>query len=509
MYFLFRNIDPSQRTDTEQMSAKLNFQKKLSALLVYGRPPLVFGGMLCALAVMWTRNPLLYTIGVTLLVISMSFDLIDGWFSSRYQPSNTLVHLADRVMDKIVYSIIFPLVAVGIMWRLLFTSPPGTKAELFHGIFVLILCVTVLIRDNFAHFMRFFAMRKGPDPEPREFTRLRTIVAAPVGTLLYAHAFYVQGGESSQIYLWISWLGNLPLRVLFLIEIVFLIINFGSIAANCRKYGTYCLDEICDEDERLRRNILSFFPNSLTIMNALMGLLAVFFAYQDRIREAYLFLIGAAIFDKLDGALARKLGLTEPLPEQNQPHRVSVGGILDDIADAVSFCIVPAWIFYLSFGDVSDPVVQQLPVGLVAVLYTLMGIIRLIYFTLDRAPIPGFFKGMPTPAAALLVAAPLIMLNQAVGEASEWTRYWGIFCFGLMILSGILMNLYPLRYLHLGRFMDKHSWFGYLNMLFLIIFLFTPYLGYAALTYMLLYVFSPLLTWRIPPNQRPPAGRVS
>ncbi len=484
------------------MSSNLNFQSKFSALLVYGRPPLVFGGMLCALGVMWTRNPLLYTLGVTLLVVSMSFDLIDGWFSSRFQSSSTLVHLADRVMDKIVYSIIFPLVAVGIMWRLLYTSLPGNKAELFHGIFVLILCVTVLIRDNFAHFMRFFAMRTGPEPEIREFTRLRTIVAAPVGTLLYAHAFYVPGSLTSQIYIWISWLGNLPLRVLFLIEIVFLIINFGSIAAYCRKYGAYCLDEICDEDERLRRNILSFFPNTLTIMNAIMGLLAVFFAYQGRMREAYLFLIGAAIFDKLDGALARKLGLTEPLPAQSRPHQISFGSILDDIADAVSFCIVPAWIFYLSLGDAADPVLRQLPVKLAAVLYTLLGIARLCYFTFDRTPVPGFFKGMPTPAAALLVAAPLIMFNQAVQEASEWARYWGIFCFGLMIFSGILMNLYPLRYLHLGRFMDRHSWFGRLNMLLLIIFIFTPYLGYAALMYMLLYVLSPLITWRILPKQR-------
>jgi phosphatidylserine synthase len=305
---------------------------------------------------------------------------------------------------------------------------------------------------------------------------------------------------NSQIYIWISWLGNLPLRILFLIEIVFLIINFGSIAAYCRKYGAYCLDEICDEDERLRRNILSFFPNTLTIMNAMMGLLAVFFAYQDRIREAYLFLIGAAIFDKLDGALARKLGLTEPLPEQKRPHQISFGSIMDDIADAVSFCIVPAWIFYLSLGDVSDPVIQQLPVGLGAVLYTLMGIIRLIYFTLDRTPVPGFFKGMPTPAAALLVTAPLIMFNHAVQESSEWVSYWGVFCFGLMIFSGIMMNFYPLRYLHLGRFMDRHSWFGRLNMLLLVIFMFTPYLGYVALIYMLLYVLSPLITWRILPK---------
>jgi phosphatidylserine synthase len=129
-----------------------------------------------------------------------------------------------------------------------------------------------------------------------------------------------------------------------------------------------------------------------------------------------------------------------------------------------------------------------------------MGIVRLIYFTIDRTPIPGFFKGMPTPAAALLVAAPLIMFNQAVGDASEWARYWGILCFGLMIFSAIMMNLYPIRYLHIGRFIDKHSWFGRINLVLLVILIFTPYLGYAALIYMFLYVLSPLITRRIQPN---------
>ncbi|MBW2640305.1 MAG: CDP-alcohol phosphatidyltransferase family protein, partial [Deltaproteobacteria bacterium] len=93
------------------MAATLNFQRKFSALLVYGRPPLVFGGMLCGIAVMWTRNPLLYTLGVSLLFISMSFDMIDGWLTTRFHLHSTLAHLTDRVMDKIVYSIIFPLVA--------------------------------------------------------------------------------------------------------------------------------------------------------------------------------------------------------------------------------------------------------------------------------------------------------------------------------------------------------------------------------------------------------------
>lgn len=487
------------------MSKKRFFTNKVTAILVYGRPPLIFAGMLCAVGVMWNRSPLLYTMGVSFLFLSMTFDLVDGWFAARFQPHPTMAQLADRIMDKIVYSIIFPLIAVGVMWRLLHGAPGYSRIEMLHAIFVLMLCVAVLIRDNFASFMRNFAIRQGQEPEPSEFTRLRTIVAAPVSALLYAHAFYVPespAGPPSQVYGWISAIAHLPTRGLFFIEILFFIITFGSIAVYCRKYGTYCLDELCLDDTLLRRRILSVFPNALTVMNAMMGLLAVFFAYQGRIREAYLLLIGAAMFDKLDGAVARRLGLTEPLPEQEASgKRISLGGIMDDLADGVSFCLVPAWIFYITFSGVENEMIERLAVGPIVFFYGVMGIVRLIYFTLDKNPIPGFFKGMPTPAGALLVTAPLIMFNQAVQESSGWIGVWGVVCVSLMVLTAILMNIYPIPYIHLGRFMSRKPWFGRANMLLLISVVFTPYLGHVAFLYMILYMFSPLVTWRINPER--------
>ena len=481
------------------MTKREIISQKITALFVYGRPPLVFAGMMCAIAVIWKQSPVVYTIGVVLLFISMSFDLVDGWFAARFELHPKLAPLADRLMDKLVYSIIFPLVAVGIMWRVHFSSPNPTKAEVLHAILVLLLSVTVLIRDNFAHFMRSFAIRKDQEPEYKEFTRLRTIVAAPVGALLYAYAFYVPEGPPSKIYFWISWLGNLPLRGLFFIEIIFLIINFGSIAGYVRKYGALCLDELCLGNEPLRRRILAFFPNALTVMNAMMGLLAVFFAYQERIREASLFLIGAALFDKLDGAVARKLGLTEPPKEKGQKKVINFGSLLDDISDAVSFCIAPAWIFYIVLASNPDPLIQKLPIGLIAWLYALMGIARLIYFTLDKSPIPGFFKGMPTPAAALLVISGLIIFAQAVNDGSDWVKFWGVFNFVLLILAAVLMNSYPIRYLHLGRFMSRHPWFGR-GTLIVICSVFTPYYGQACLIYMFLYTLSPIITWRVEPE---------
>jgi len=487
------------------MAPILRLPQKTTAVLVYSRPLLVFAGMLCAVAVMWNRSPVLYTLGVTFLFISMTFDLVDGWFAARFEPHPTLAHLADRLMDKLVYSIIFPLVAVGVMWRLIFISPEHSRLELLHAIFVLLMCVTVLVRDNFASFMRSFAIRQGQDPEPAEYTRLRTVVAAPVGALLFAHAFFIPEapiGPPSKIYPWISWLGEIPVPHLFFIEIIFFVITFGSIAAYSRKYGTYCLDELCLDDTELRRKILSFFPNALTVMNAMMGLLAVFFAYQHRLREAFLLLIGAAMFDKLDGAVARKLGLTEPMPDSASAssRRINLGNLMDDLADGVSFCIVPAWIFYIAFAEAPHGFIQKLATGPIALLYGLMGISRLIYFTLDKHPIPGFFKGLPTPAAALLVTAPLIIFNQALAESGGWVVFWGLFCFSLMLITPILMNLYSIHYIHMGRLMSRKPWVFRLNLLVILSAAFTPFLGHVGLLYMVVYLFSPLFTWRVDPE---------
>jgi CDP-diacylglycerol---serine O-phosphatidyltransferase len=487
------------------MSRKTMVSRKATALLVYSRPFLAFGGMLCAVAVMWNRNSALYAVGVTLLFVSMAFDLADGWFAARFEPNPTLAQLADRIMDKTVYSIIFPLIAAGMMWKLAFVSPEPSRIELLHAIFVVLLCIAVLIRDNFAGFMRGFAIRQGQEPEPAEYTRLRTVVAAPVGALLYAYAFYIPEaplGPPSRLYDWISWLGHLPIRLLFFIEILFFIITFGSIAQYCRKYGNNCLDELCLDDERLRRQILSFFPNALTVMNAMMGFLAVFFAYQGRIREAFLFIIGGAMFDKLDGALARRLGLADPPPDAaEKPRRVNVGSILDDLADAVTFCIVPAWIYVITFAEVSDPFLARLAVGPMALLYALAGGARLIYFTLDKNPIPGFFKGMPTPAAALFVTAPLIVFDQAMVAGVGWARFWGVFCMGTLLVASAMMNVYPIRYLHLGRFVSRKPWFGRASLLLLLSVVFTPYLGHVSFLYMFLYLLSPFLTGGIDPRE--------
>ena len=121
-------------------------------------------------------------------------------------------------------------------------------------------------------------------------------------------------------------------------------------------------------------------------------------------------------------------------------------------------------------------------------------------FILDQKSIPGFFKGIPVPGAALFAAAPFIMLGNAIEENSSDLVFWSQFCFILMIIAAILMVSFPIRYMHIGRLMSRSRKFLFFTILLILGFAFTSYFGHAALIYMTIYVFSPVYTWRISPE---------
>ena len=83
---------------------------------------------------------------------------------------------------------------------------------------------------------------------------------------------------------------------------------------------------------------------------------------------------------------------------------------------------------------ISAPAIQPFSLWIAALIYLLAGFARLLYFTLDKNPIPGFFKGMPTPAAALFVTAPLLIICQTNG-AVHWGYPVSYFCFTAIFCS--------------------------------------------------------------------------
>jgi phosphatidylserine synthase len=479
----------------------------VAAVLVFGRPPLVFGAFACALWVMFTHFPPAYMLGLSLLLLALAFDWFDGWFAARYTPNSRLGPLVDRMVDRIVLSIIFPVLGAGMLWRFnrLQTQDLATRQQLLHALFVLSIAVIVLLRDQFVMFLRRFALGKEQDVESVELTRLRTLLAFPLAVLLYAYAFYLPTAGYERFYRALDWIDSLDLRLWFTIELLFLLINIVSLTLFLRRYGPLALDDICENDELLRRRILAVIPNGLTMMNAVLGITGVVFASYGRVREALFVLAGAAFFDRLDGLAARRLGLTDPLPDHIPQPKIQMGALLDDISDGISFCLAPAAIFYLVMTDLD--VELPLPVGLLAALYALAGVARLIYFTLDKAPVPGFFKGMPVPAAALLVTAPVEMAHQFSRSAPEAAPALAALATAVLGLAIVVMNLYPVRYLHIGRLMGRRPLLTWCLVVLWLGMMFTPYFGVTILVLCSLYVASPLFTSGIDPAKAAVEGR--
>ena len=76
-------------------------------------------------------------------------------------------------------------------------------------------------------------------------------------------------------------------------------------------------------------------PNALTLINVCIGLSSIKFALDSKFELSVIAIIVAAIFDALDGRVARLLKGTS-----------LVGKELDSLADVISFGVAPAFIMY-------------------------------------------------------------------------------------------------------------------------------------------------------------------
>jgi CDP-diacylglycerol--serine O-phosphatidyltransferase len=150
---------------------------------------------------------------------------------------------------------------------------------------------------------------------------------------------------------------------------------------------------------RLRdHSINRLIPNMLTLTALCAGLTSIKFALAGRWELAVISILVAALFDALDGRIARLLDSTSKF-----------GAELDSLSDFISFGVAPALILYLwSMQDAG-----RIGWG-ISLLFSACTALRLARFNtkLDNADLPAwtarFFTGVPAPAGAALALMPLV-----------------------------------------------------------------------------------------------------
>jgi CDP-diacylglycerol---serine O-phosphatidyltransferase len=185
--------------------------------------------------------------------------------------------------------------------------------------------------------------------------------------------------------------------------------------------------------ERTRARRLRFaLVNACTIASLMMGMSAIFLSFNHaNVRWAALCLLACVIFDGLDGALARKLGVASPF-----------GAQMDSLADMCSFGIAAPVVVYAWLAG-SAPAALIVPS---CALVAICAAIRLARFNVS--PKDGrFFCGVPTTmTAAVLALGTLIAPDMPVV----------IRVLGVTVLALAMVSSFP--YVKVARLLRLPPW---------------------------------------------------
>lgn len=217
-----------------------------------------------------------------------------------------------------------------------------------------------------------------------------------------------------------------------------------------------------------RRKVFAVLPTLLTLCNAASGFAAItitakvgpeHFGGSELITASQLIFL-AMLFDMLDGSAARLTNQTSDF-----------GAQLDSLCDAISFGLAPAFIF-LQLSHPAHHLMDTIAAApfqfhprllwAIAVLFMTCAILRLARFNVetDEEDSHEFFSGLPSPAAAGVIASLPIGLEELKGQLSSggslaaaevysgWIWSLLVVLVPLITLATAILMVSRLRYAH-------------------------------------------------------------
>ncbi len=192
-------------------------------------------------------------------------------------------------------------------------------------------------------------------------------------------------------------------------------------------------------------------PNLFTLLNLVAGTIAIIFILQtgetlvsqtdegtwvpqlpEKIWWGSICIGIAAVIDFLDGFVARLFKATSPM-----------GAQLDSLADVVSFGVAPGLILYqllrISFMQQENGIDVTMWSLAPAFIFPCAGAWRLARFNVENNS-SGDFKGVPIPAAGLVVASlPLILFYNNFNAANYVVNKWVLYAI-IILLSWLMVS---------------------------------------------------------------------
>ena len=160
-------------------------------------------------------------------------------------------------------------------------------------------------------------------------------------------------------------------------------------------------------------------PNLLTTMNMFFGFFAIVYAVKGEFILSAYAIVAAAVFDLLDGRVARITNSTSEF-----------GAQYDSLSDIVSFGMAPGILLFLwalqPYGRIG---------WLASFFYVACVALRLARFNVQKDVVEtSYFQGLPSPMAGGIVASSVLAYQDLGWEAS---RHWLLL--GITFLLGFVM----------------------------------------------------------------------
>jgi len=161
--------------------------------------------------------------------------------------------------------------------------------------------------------------------------------------------------------------------------------------------------------ETVTRRGVYVLPSLFTTMGLFAGFYSLIAAVQGRFELAAWAILAAAVFDMLDGRVARLLHA-----------ETAFGAEYDSLCDMLSFGIAPAVLIYL-WALINLPSDLHKLAWLGAFFLAACAALRLARFNvqLDNQD-KRYFQGLPTPGSALLIATAVLFHDDLNMEPNAW-----------------------------------------------------------------------------------------
>lgn len=186
---------------------------------------------------------------------------------------------------------------------------------------------------------------------------------------------------------------------------------------------------------------VAILPALFTLGNLLCGVWSINYTIRSQFETAAWFIFLAMVFDALDGKVARATRST-----------TRFGAQLDSLSDLISFGLAPALLVRWFVRTGGYDVVPAYLFMLLCIFYVVCATLRLARFNIETAfekEAHNYFTGLPTPGAAGLLAA-FVILYYYFGHVYNWFPskiIAAVLPVAVLVLAILMISQF--RYIHL------------------------------------------------------------